>query len=65
MPEECMFTIDEFLRSHKISRGHFYNLMRRGEAPDTITLGARRLIPVEAAAAWRAKHLKRTKSEEG
>jgi predicted DNA-binding transcriptional regulator AlpA len=59
MTEHYVLTVEEFLESHKISRGTFYDLLKRGEGPETITIGRRRLIPIEAAAAWRKRLAKR------
>jgi hypothetical protein len=53
-PERLAFTVDEFCRMHSISKAHFYNLQKRGEAPAVLCVGKKRLITVEAAAAWRA-----------
>jgi hypothetical protein len=52
-PDPAAFTIPEFCRSHKISRGHYYTLRRRGLGPDVAELLGRRIITHEAAARWR------------
>jgi hypothetical protein len=57
-----VFTVDEFLRSHKISRGKFYQMKKKGEGPDMIEIGRKRLIPAESAAAWRKRHTKRQRA---
>jgi predicted DNA-binding transcriptional regulator AlpA len=50
---KAAFSIDEFCTDHGISRATFYNLKKIGRAPLEMKIGARRLISVEAAAAWR------------
>jgi hypothetical protein len=47
------YTIDEFCAAHGFCRASFYNLQRAGSAPVVMKVGGRRLISVEAAAAWR------------
>ena len=46
-------TIDEWCRRHSLSKGTYYNLAKRGEAPRSMKVGARRLISHEASAEWR------------
>jgi predicted DNA-binding transcriptional regulator AlpA len=46
-------TIPNFCRAHGISTAFFYLLQQRGEAPRVMHVGARRLISIEEAAAWR------------
>ena len=53
--EPAMFSIAGFCRSHGISRSFFYKLQKRGKAPAISKLGSRRLITLEAAAAWRVE----------
>ena len=55
-----VYTIDEFYKLHRISRGKFYQMVSAGEGPDFMHVGSRRLITVEAAAAWREKLTKRS-----
>jgi hypothetical protein len=45
------YSVDEFCARHRISVQLFYKC--RSEMPATFTVGARRLISKEAAAAWR------------
>jgi hypothetical protein len=45
------FTVSEFCARHRISVQLFYKF--RSEMPATFTVGTRRLISREAAAAWR------------
>jgi hypothetical protein len=47
--------VDGFCREHGISRGHFYNLLKRGEGPAIMKVGRRTLISAEAAAEWRRR----------
>ena len=53
--EILAFSIAEFCRRHGISRAHFYNLSKNGEAPAVMRVGRRALISVEAAAEWRIR----------
>jgi len=46
-------SIEGFCRRHSISPSFFFKLKARGEAPDTIAVGKRRLITREAARRWR------------
>ena len=47
------YTIAEFCHSHGISKSFFYILMKTGRGPGSYTLGRRRYISKESAAAWR------------
>src|SRR5712692_8654094 len=49
------FSIPEFCRRHGISRAHFYNLSKSGDAPVVMRVGRRTLVSAEAAAAWRRR----------
>lgn len=49
------FSISEFCKAHSISRSHFYDLEKEGRGPRTMQVGRKRLISIEAAAAWRRK----------
>jgi len=49
------FSILEFCRRHGISRAHFYNLSKSGNAPAVMRVGRRTLISAEAAAQWRQR----------
>lgn len=49
------FSIPDFCRSHGISRAHFYNLSKSGDAPTIMRVGRRTLISAEAAAEWRRR----------
>jgi hypothetical protein len=48
-----VFTIEEFCSAHRISRAHYFNICHRGEGPQVMKIGKRRLISREAAAVWR------------
>lgn len=47
------FTVNEFCRAHRISRSALYALWRAGIGPRYISVGIKKLISFEAAAAWR------------
>ena len=46
-------SIPEFCEAHGISAGFYFKLKRQGEGPREMKVGARTLITIEAAAAWR------------
>ena len=48
-----VFTVDDFCKSHRISRAGFYRLMKRGNGPRVMRVGSRTLISSEAATDWR------------
>lgn len=50
-----VFSVQDFCDEHGISRNHLYTLWARGEGPVAMRVGRRRLITVEAAAAWRRR----------
>jgi predicted DNA-binding transcriptional regulator AlpA len=54
VPLQAM-SVEQFSRAHNINRDTFYELLKRGEAPECMKLGKRRLISFEAAARWRAQ----------
>jgi len=53
--EKLALSIEEFCRSHGISRAKFYLLRDEGRAPRLMKIGTRTLISVEAAAEWRRR----------
>ena len=57
--------VEGFCQQHGISRGHFYNLLKRGEGPAIIKAGRRTLISAEAAAEWRRRMERSTSQERG
>jgi hypothetical protein len=48
-------TVGQFCQEHNISRGHFYNLLKRGDGPAIMRVGRRTLISAEAATEWRRR----------
>src|SRR5262245_51680564 len=52
LADTLAFSIPEFCRRHGISRAHFYNLAKSGDAPALMRVGRRTLISAEAAAEW-------------
>jgi hypothetical protein len=60
--EICAFSIREFCRAHGgMSQAFFHALVAKGRGPRLMKVGARTLISVEAAAAWRAQQEAATK----
>ena len=53
--DQQAFSIPEFCAAHRLSRAFLYQLMKDGRAPAFMKIGRRRLITVEAAAAWRQR----------
>lgn len=47
------YDIRDFCDYHKISKSHFYNLLKKNLAPKMMSVGRRKLISEEAAAEWR------------
>jgi predicted DNA-binding transcriptional regulator AlpA len=51
-PNEVMprrgLSIDEYCRAYNISRGTFYNMLKRGNGPKIMKMGARTVISIEA-----------------
>jgi predicted DNA-binding transcriptional regulator AlpA len=45
-------TVDDFCTAHGISRGLFYNLVKRGQAPKTFKIGRCVRISETAAIEW-------------
>jgi hypothetical protein len=56
--ERAAYTVAEFCEAHRISKGHYYNLRKLGQAPDEVRAGERVLITIEAAARWRRQREK-------
>lgn len=54
------FSVDEFCARHGFSSQMFYKF--RDQMPPTFTVGARRLITREAAAAWRRERERAAKA---
>src|SRR6516225_5013607 len=57
-PPTGAYSIRQFAAAHNISEDLFYKMQRDGWGPATMRVGARTLISVEAAAAWRRKREK-------
>ena len=55
LPEMLAFSIPVFCRRHGISRAHFYNLSKSGDAPAVMRVRRRTLVSAEAAAEWRRR----------
>ena len=47
------YSIREFCDAHRISIDHYFKLQREGLGPRIMKAGARTLISLESAAAWR------------
>lgn len=52
MTQSHVLTINEFCSSFRISRTHFYNLVKQGYGPKIIKLGRRSLISYSDAKEW-------------
>lgn len=48
-------SISHFCQAHSISEAFYYKLKKQGLGPREMRVGARTLISLEAAAAWRAE----------
>ena len=47
------YSIEQFCQAHNISVDLYFKMQRQGLGPKTMKAGARTLISVESAAAWR------------
>jgi phage terminase small subunit len=54
------FTVSEFCQAHGFGRSLYYKLKAKGLTPTETRIGRIPIITVEAAAAWRKKHLGKT-----
>ena len=54
VPLQAM-SIEQFAHAHGINRTTVYELLKKGEGPECMRAGKRRLVTLEAAARWRAK----------
>ena len=52
-PQLLAYSIQQFCQLHGISLDFYFKLARRGLGPKVMKVGARTLISVESAAAWR------------
>lgn len=50
--QPAAYTIAEFCQAFRVSRGHFYNLVRRGEGPRLLRVGKRVLVSADSVAEW-------------
>lgn len=48
-------SVSDFCRAHGISRNTFYRLLAAGTGPKVMAVGRRKLVSIEAAAAWRVE----------
>jgi hypothetical protein len=58
------YTVDEWCRRRRVSKPHFYELMRLGLAPRTKKLKKRRTISPKADAEWEAERERATAEAE-
>lgn len=52
-PETAAFSVPAFCRAHSLSPSLLYKMLRAGQGPRFMKCGARTLISMEAAQAWR------------
>lgn len=52
-PAPLIYDVASFCRAHRISRAHFYNLLKDRRGPRVMKIGRRTLITEEAAQQWR------------
>lgn len=57
-------TIAEFCQKYKISKVHYYALKKRGDGPEELHLGRRRVITDAAELAWEQRMTKRQNATE-
>jgi hypothetical protein len=68
--EPMAYSIRQFCQAHNISVDTYFRAQRAGLGPVTMKIGARTLISIEAAAAWRrdrelaAQHRRKEPAEE-
>lgn len=48
------YTVPEFCEAHRISVTALYAMWAKGEGPESMRVGSRRLLSLEAAARWLA-----------
>jgi hypothetical protein len=60
--EALALSIAQFCRLHNISTSFFHKLRTKGLAPAIMRVGARTLISVESARAWRKQNEQATSS---
>jgi hypothetical protein len=52
-PGVLALTVAEFCRQHSVGISTYYRLQEKGEGPETMKVGGKRLVSIEAAARWR------------
>jgi AraC-like DNA-binding protein len=57
------YSVSEWCRRRRISRGLFYKMLKEGTAPATLKLRKRRTITSAADAAWQAQRERETAAE--
>jgi hypothetical protein len=58
--DEGAFSIDQFCKRYQICRSTFYKLLREGDGPVVIQIGARKRITPKAATDWERRMEKKT-----
>jgi predicted DNA-binding transcriptional regulator AlpA len=48
-------SVEQFCSDNGISRTHYYELVKRDQAPESMKLGLRRLIPLWAELEWQQR----------
>jgi hypothetical protein len=61
-PGILAFTVEEFCRQHSLGISTYYRLRQQGQGPQEMQVGGKRLISIEAAAAWRRSREAATKA---
>ena len=59
------YSFDEWCRGHDFSRAGGYNLLAKGQGPETFMVGTRRHVSIEADEAWVKQREQASKSETG
>lgn len=49
------YSLPEFAEAHRFSLDFLFRLLRDGDGPDTMKIGGRTLVSIEAASRWRAE----------
>ena len=53
--QRSAFSVFEFCAAFRMSKAHFYNLLKAGVGPRLMKIGRRTLISAEAAEEWRKR----------
>ena len=51
----CTYSVAQFCAAHNITKVFFYKLLKQGNGPRIMKVGARTLVSIEAASEWRRK----------